>query len=111
MDGSYLLQMNLRSGRESTSSGAAHEGQGDSGRAIEHDSGGGQEVPPLAPHPFPPPPPPLPMTPTEMMAELMAARRETARAMDIMAQAVAGLACGGHGGNDGNGGGAHHPEG
>ena len=52
MDGSYLLQMNLRSGRESTSSGAAHEGQDDSGRAIEHDSGGGQEVPPLAPHPF-----------------------------------------------------------
>ena len=41
MDGSYLLQMNLRSGRGSTSSGAANEDQGDSGRAVEHDSGGG----------------------------------------------------------------------
>ena len=40
MDGSYLLQMNLWSGCGSTSTGAAHEGQGDSGRAIEHDSEG-----------------------------------------------------------------------
>ena len=80
MDGSYLLQMNLRSGRESTSSGAAHEGQGDSGRAIKHDSGGGREVPPLAPHPFPPPPPPPPMTPAEIMAELLAAHQESAAA-------------------------------
>ena len=31
--------------------------------------------------------------------------------MDIMAQAVVGLARGGHGGNGGNGGGAHRPEG
>ena len=92
MDGSYLLQMNLRSRRGSTSSGAAHEGHGDSGRAIEHGNGGGQEVPPLAPHPFPPPPPPPSMTPAEIMAELLAARwesaaarQETARAMDIMA--------------------------
>ena len=79
MDGSYLLQMNLRSKRGSTSSGVAHglgEGQGDSGRAIEHGSGGGQEVPPLAPHPFPPPPPPPQMTHAEMMVELLAARRE-----------------------------------
>ena len=118
MDGSYLLQMNLRSGRRSTSSGVSHEGQGDSDRALEHGSGGGQEVPPLTPHPFPPPPPPPPMTPTEIMAELLAAhresaaaRQETARAMDFMAQAVAGLARGGHGGNGGNGGGAHRPEG
>ena len=39
MDGSYLLQMNLRSGRGSTSAGVAHglgEGQGESGRANEH---------------------------------------------------------------------------
>ena len=114
MDGSYLLQMNLRFGRGSTSSRAAHglgEGQGDSGRAIEHGSGGGQEVPPLAPHPFLPPPPPPPMTHAEMMVELLAARRESARAMDIMAQAVAGLARGGPRGNDGNRGGARHPEG
>ena len=83
MDGSYLLQMNLRSGRGSTSSRAAHglgEGQGDSGRAIEHGNGGGQEVPPLAPHPFSPLPPPPPMTLAEIMAELLAARRELAAA-------------------------------
>ena len=45
MDGSYLLQMNLRSGRGSTSAGAAHglgEGQGESGRANEHGNGGSQ---------------------------------------------------------------------
>ena len=46
-----------------------------------------------------------------MMAELMAAHRESACAMELMAQAVAGFARGGHGGNGGNGGGAHHPEG
>ena len=51
------------------------------------------------------------MTHAEMMAELLAARRESARAMDIMAQVVAGLARGGHGGNGGNGGGGHHPKG
>ena len=86
MDGSYLLQMNLRSGRGSTSAVTAHglgEGHGESARAIEHGSGGSKEVPPLAPHPFPPPPPPL--TYAEMMAELMAAHREPARAMELMA--------------------------
>ncbi|XP_066333768.1 uncharacterized protein [Miscanthus floridulus] len=51
------------------------------------------------------------MTHTEMMAELMAARCESARAMELMAHAVAGFACGGHGGNSGNGGGARRPEG
>ena len=88
MDYSYLLQMNLRSRHGSTSAGAAQglgEGQGEHGRAIEHGSGGSQEVPPLAPHPFPPPPPPLPMAHTEMMAELMAAHRESARAMELLA--------------------------
>ena len=110
--------MNLRSGRRSTSSGVANESQGDSGRAFERGNGGGQEVPPLVPHPFPPPPPPPPMTPAEIMVELLAARREsvaarqeTARAMEIMAQAVTGLACGGPRGNGGNGGGARRPEG
>jgi hypothetical protein len=46
------------------------------------------------------------MTPTEMMAEVLATRRETARALELMAQAVGGLARGGPGGNGGNGGGA-----
>ena len=112
MDGSYLLQMNLRSGRRSTCAGAGHglgEGQGESGQANEHGSGGSQEAPLLAPHPFLPPPPPPPMTHAEMMAELMAARRESARAMELMAQAVAGFARGGHRGNGENGGGACHP--
>jgi hypothetical protein len=44
------------------------------------------------------------MTQAEMMAELLASRRETARALELMAQAVGGLARGGPGGN---GGGAH----
>ena len=58
------------------------------------------------------------MTPTEIMVELLAARREsaaacqeTARAMEIMAQAVAGFIRGGHRGHSGNEGGAHHPRG
>ena len=110
MNDSYLLQMNLRSGHESTSAGVAHglgEGQGKSGQAHEH-NGESHGAPLLAP---PPPPPPPLMTHTEMMAELMAARRESARAMELMAQAVAGFARGGHMGNGGNEGGAHHPEG
>ena len=51
------------------------------------------------------------MTHADMMVELLAARWESARAMDIMAQAIVGLARGGHGGNRGNRGGARHPEG
>ena len=115
MDGSYLLQMNLRSRHGSTSAEAAHglgEGHDESGRA--HEPNGESHGAPL----LAPPPPPPPMTPVEIMAELLAAhresaaaRQETARAMDIMAQAVAGLARGGHGGNGGNRGGARHPEG
>ena len=103
MDGSYLLQMNLRSRRRSTSAGVAHglgKGQGESGQTNEH-NGESHGAPLLAP----PPPPPPPMTHAEMMAELLAARRESARAMEIMAQVVTGLARGG------NGGGARHPEG
>ena len=110
MDGSYLLQMNLRSGRGSTSAGAAHslgKGQGESGRANEH-NGESHEAPLLAPPLLPPPPP---MTHVEMMAELMAAHYELARAMELMAQAVAGFARGGHEGNGGNGGDAHRPKG
>ena len=51
------------------------------------------------------------MTHAEMMVEWMAARRKSARAMELMAQAVAGFARGGHGGNGGNKGGACRPEG
>ena len=84
MDGSYLLTMNLRLGHGSTSAGAAHglgEGQGESGRANEH-NGESHEAPFLAP---PPPPPPPPMTHAEMMAEMLAARRELAHAMELLA--------------------------
>ena len=101
--------MNLRSRRGSTSVGAAHglgEGHDESGRA--HEPNGESHGAPLL---APPPPPSPPMTHAEMMAELLAARRELARAMDIMAQAVAGLTGGGPGGNSGNGGGACRPEG
>ena len=109
MDGFYLLQMNLRSGRRSTSAGAAHglgEGQGESGQAHEpnRESHG---APLLAP---PSPPSPPSMTHAEMMAELLAARQESAHAMEIMAQAIAGFARGGHRGNGGNEGGARCPE-
>ena len=51
------------------------------------------------------------MTHTEMMAEIMAARRESARAMELLAQAITGFACGGHGSNGGNRGGARSPKG
>ena len=51
------------------------------------------------------------MTHAEMMAEMMAAHRESTRAMELLAQAVAGFARGGHGGNGGNRGGARRPEG
>jgi len=74
MDDSYLLQMNLRSGRGSTSAGVAHslgKGQGESGQAHEP-NGESHGAPLLAP---PPPPPPPPMTHAEMMAELLAAHR------------------------------------
>ena len=101
--------MNLRSGHGSTSAGVAHglgEGHGESGRA--HEPNGESHGAPLL---APPPPPPPPMTHAKMMVELLAACRESARAMDIMAQAVAGLARGGHGGNGGNGGGARRPKG
>ncbi|XP_066333679.1 uncharacterized protein [Miscanthus floridulus] len=51
------------------------------------------------------------MTLAEMMVELMATHRESTHAMELMAQAVAGIARGGHGGNGGNGGGACRLEG
>ena len=60
MDDSYLLQINLRSGRGSTSARASHglgEGQGESGWGNEHGNGESHEAPLLAPPPLPPPPP------------------------------------------------------
>ena len=73
--------MNLRSGRGSTSAGAD---PGDNGRSegIVNNNGESHEAPFLAP---PPPPPPPPMTYAEMMAEMLAARRESARAMELLA--------------------------
>ena len=51
------------------------------------------------------------MTHAVMMAEMMVARCESARALEMLAQAIGGFARGGHGGNCGNGGGARGPEG
>ena len=51
------------------------------------------------------------MTHAEMMAEMLAAHHESARALEMLAQAIGGFARGGHGGNDGNRGGARGPEG
>jgi hypothetical protein len=112
MVGSYLLQMNLRSGREGVGSGHGSTSAGAGRDPVDHGENGrdnaneeSHEAPLLAP--LPPPPPPLPlMTPTEMMAEVLAARRETDHALEMMAQAIGGLARGGPGGNSGNGGGA-----
>ena len=89
--------MNLRSGRGSTSAGAD---LGDNGRGegIDNTNGESHEAPLLAP---PPPPPLPPMTHAKMMAEMLAARRESARALEMLAQAIGGLARGGPGGNVG----------
>ena len=77
--------MTLRSDRGSTSAGAVHglgEGQGESGWGNEHGNGESHEAPLLAPPSLPPPPP---MTHVEMMAEMLAARHESARAMELLA--------------------------
>ena len=50
------------------------------------------------------------MTYAEMMAEMLSAHRESAHALEMLAQAIGGFACGGPGGNDRNKGGAHSPE-
>ena len=72
--------MNLRSGWGSTSAGAD---QGDNGRGedIGNTNGDSHEAPLLAPLL---PPPPL-MTHAEMMAEMLAARRESARVLEMIA--------------------------
>ena len=51
------------------------------------------------------------MTHAEMMAEMLAARCESARALEMLAHAIGGFARGGHGGNGGNEGSARSPEG
>ena len=74
MVGSYLLQMNLRSGHGSTSARVGHglgEGQGESGRGNGNGNRETHEAPLLAPPPLPPPPL---MTHVEMMAEMLATR-------------------------------------
>jgi len=50
------------------------------------------------------------MTHAKMRAEMLAARHESARALEILAQTIGGFAHGGPGGNGRNGGGAHGPE-
>ena len=72
--------MNLRSGQGSTSAGAY---QGDNGHGEDngHTNGDSHDAPLLAP----PPPPPPPMTHAEMMAEMLAARHESARALELLA--------------------------
>ena len=45
-----------------------------------------------------------------MMAEMLAAHRELARGLEMLAQAIGGFARGGPGGNGGNGGGAYSPK-
>ena len=98
--------MNLRSGRGSTSAGA-DQGDNDRGEGIGNTNGKSHEAPLLA---LPPPPPP-PMIHAEMMAEMLVAQRELAHALEMLAQAIGGFACGGHGGIGGNGGGARGPKG
>ena len=103
--------MNLRFGHGSTSAGAGHglsEGQDESGGGNENFNGESHEAPLLAP---PPPPPPPPMTHAKMMVEMLAARCESAHALEMLAQAIGGFARGGHEGNGRNGGGARGLEG
>jgi len=105
--------MNLRSGRGSTSAGLGRglgEDQGENSHDDDHDNANGEshEAPLLGPPPLPPPSPL--MTYAKMMAKMMVARRESVRALEMLAQAIGGFARGGPGGNGRNGGGAHGPE-
>ena len=79
--------MNLRSSRGNTSVGMGHglgEDQIKNCRNEDngHTNGDSHETPLLAP---PPPPPPPPMTYAEMMAEMLAAQRESAQALEMLA--------------------------
>jgi len=73
--------MNLRSGRGSTSAGA-DPGDNSRGEGIGNNNGESHEAPLLDP---PPPPSPPPMTHVEMIAEMLAARRESAHAKELLA--------------------------
>ena len=92
--------MNLRSGHGSTSAGV-DLGDNGHGEGIGNTNGESHKAPLLAP----PPPPPPPMTHAEMMAEMLAARHESAHALEMLAQVIGGFARRGHRGNGGNGGG------
>ena len=83
--------MNLRSGQGSTYAGVD---QGDNGHGEDngHTNRDSHKAPLLAP----PPPPPPPMTHAEMMAKMLAAQRELAHALEMLAQAIGGFAHGGH---------------
>jgi hypothetical protein len=90
MVGSYLLQMNLRSGhggigsdQGSTSAEVGRDPKGHGKNGRENANGESHKAPLLAPPPSPPPPPL--MTLAEMMVEVLAARRETDRALEMMA--------------------------
>ena len=104
--------MNLRSGRGSTSAGMGRglgEDQGKNGRGDDNENANREshEAPLLGP----PPPPPSPlMTHAEMTAEMLAARRESAHALEMLAQAIGGFTRRCPSGNGGNGGGAHCSE-
>ena len=73
--------MNLRSGRGSTGAGV-DQGENGHGKDNGNTNGDSHGAPFLAP---PPPPPPLPMTPAEMMVEVLAARCESAHALELLA--------------------------
>ena len=83
--------MNLRSGHGSTNAGADLR-DNDRGEGIGNTNGEGHEAPLLAP---PPPPPPPLMTHAEMMAEMLAARRESAHALEMLAHVIGGFTRGG----------------
>ena len=85
------------------------EDKGENGRGDDHGNANGEsyEAPFLGP---PPPPPPPPMTYAEMMAEMLSAHRESAHALEMLAQAIGGFTRGRPGGNGGNKGGAHGPK-
>ena len=87
------------------------EDQGKNGRGDDNGNANGEShEAPLLGLPPPPPPPPPQKTHVEMMAKMLAARRESARALEMLAQAIGGFARGGPDGNGGNGGGARGPE-
>ena len=80
--------MNLRSGRGSTSARMGRglgEDQGKNGRGDDHGNANREshEAPFLGPPP--PPPPPPSMTHAEMMAKMLDARRESTRALEMLA--------------------------